>query len=61
MAKNTPPFEWIVTIRGNLDFLFRDRPDVSEEEGGIPPRSYLKCCRRDNSFNNLLRKHLFFF
>ncbi len=28
MAENTLQYEWIVTIQGNLDALFRDRPDV---------------------------------
>jgi Uma2 family endonuclease len=28
MADNTLQFEWIVTIQGNLDLLFRDDPDV---------------------------------
>lgn len=28
MADNTLPFRWIVTIKENLDALFRDRPDV---------------------------------
>ncbi|APW59613.1 Uma2 family endonuclease [Paludisphaera borealis] len=28
IAENTLQFEWIVTIKGNLDLLFRDRPDV---------------------------------
>ncbi len=28
MAENTLQFEWIVTIQGNLDLLFRDNPDV---------------------------------
>jgi Uma2 family endonuclease len=28
MADNTLQFRWIVTIKGNLDVLFRDRPDV---------------------------------
>ncbi len=28
MAENTLQFEWIVTIKGGLDHLFADRPDV---------------------------------
>jgi len=28
MADNTLQFEWIVTVQGNLDALFRDNPDV---------------------------------
>ena len=28
MAENTLQFEWIVTIKGNLEILFLDRPDV---------------------------------
>ena len=28
MADNTTQYEWIVTIKGNLDILFLDRPDV---------------------------------
>lgn len=28
MAENTLQFEWIVTIKGNLEVLFLDRPDV---------------------------------
>jgi len=28
MADNTLQYEWIVTIKGNLDVLYRDRPDV---------------------------------
>ena len=28
MAENTQQYEWIVTIKGNLDILFLDRPDV---------------------------------
>ena len=28
MAENTLQFEWIVTLQGNLDLLFRDNPDV---------------------------------
>ena len=28
MADNTLQFEWIVALQGNLDTLFRDRPDV---------------------------------
>lgn len=28
MAENTLQYEWIVTIKGNLDILFRDAPDV---------------------------------
>jgi Uma2 family endonuclease len=28
MADNTEQFEWIVTIKGNLDAMFRDNPDV---------------------------------
>ena len=28
MAENTLQFEWIATIKGNLEFLFADRPDV---------------------------------
>ncbi|MGL6097476.1 MAG: Uma2 family endonuclease, partial [Fimbriiglobus sp.] len=28
MAENTLQFRWIVTVQGNLDALFRDRPDV---------------------------------
>jgi Uma2 family endonuclease len=28
MADNTVQFEWIVTLQGNLDLLYRDRPDV---------------------------------
>jgi Uma2 family endonuclease len=28
MADNTLQFEWIVTIQGNLDLMFRDKPDV---------------------------------
>lgn len=28
MAENTLQYEWIVTIKGNLDGLFRDDPDV---------------------------------
>ncbi|MEO6811164.1 MAG: Uma2 family endonuclease [Isosphaeraceae bacterium] len=28
MAENTLQFEWITTIKGGLDALFRDRPDV---------------------------------
>ena len=28
MAENTIQFRWITTIQGNLDLLFRDRPDV---------------------------------
>jgi Uma2 family endonuclease len=28
MAENTKQYEWIVTIKGNLDVLFRDRADV---------------------------------
>lgn len=28
MADNTVQFEWITTIKGGLDALFRDRPDV---------------------------------
>jgi Uma2 family endonuclease len=28
MAENTLQFQWIVTIEGGLDALFRDRPDV---------------------------------
>lgn len=28
MAENTLQFEWIVTIKENLEVLFRDRPDV---------------------------------
>jgi Uma2 family endonuclease len=28
MAENTLQFKWIVTIQGNLDLMFRDRPDV---------------------------------
>ena len=28
MAENTLQYEWIVTIKGNLDILFADRPDV---------------------------------
>ena len=28
MAENTLQFEWIVTIQGNLDLLFRDDPNV---------------------------------
>ena len=28
MADNTLQYEWIVTIKGNLDALFRDRDDV---------------------------------
>ena len=28
MAENTLQFEWIVALQGNLDLLFRDRPDV---------------------------------
>jgi Uma2 family endonuclease len=28
MAENTLQFEWIVTIKGGLEALFRDRPDV---------------------------------
>jgi Uma2 family endonuclease len=28
MADNTLQYEWIVTIKGNLDILFLDRPDV---------------------------------
>jgi Uma2 family endonuclease len=28
MAENTLQFEWIVTIKGGLDALFQDRPDV---------------------------------
>lgn len=28
MADNTLQFEWIVTLQGNLDLLFRDRADV---------------------------------
>ncbi len=28
IAENTLQFEWIVTIKGNLDFLFSDQPDV---------------------------------
>jgi Uma2 family endonuclease len=28
MADNTLQFEWIVTLKGNLDLLFADRPDV---------------------------------
>src|SRR3954464_9457290 len=28
MADNTLQFEWIVTIKGGLEALFRDRPDV---------------------------------
>lgn len=28
MADNTLQFEWISTIKGNLEFLFADRPDV---------------------------------
>jgi len=28
MAENTLQYEWIVTVKGNLDLLFRDRPDV---------------------------------
>ncbi len=28
IAENTLQFEWIVTIKGNLDYLFSDRPDV---------------------------------
>ncbi len=28
MAENTVQYEWIVRIKGNLDAVFRDRPDV---------------------------------
>ena len=28
IAENTLQFEWIVTIKGNLDFLFSNQPDV---------------------------------
>ena len=28
MAENTIQFRWITTIQGNLDLLFRERPDV---------------------------------
>ncbi len=28
MADNTLQFQWIVTIQGSLDWIFRDRPDV---------------------------------
>ena len=28
MADNTFQFEWIVTIQGNLDAMFRDIPDI---------------------------------
>jgi len=28
MSDNTEQYEWIVTIKGNLDILFLDRPDV---------------------------------
>ena len=28
MAENTLQFRWIVTIQGNLDLMYRDRPDV---------------------------------
>lgn len=28
MAQNTLQYEWIVTLKGNLDLLFADRPDV---------------------------------
>ena len=28
MAENTLQFEWIVTLKGNLDLMFRDDPDV---------------------------------
>jgi Uma2 family endonuclease len=28
MADNTRQYEWIVTIKGNLDILFRDDPNV---------------------------------
>ncbi|MGL6095928.1 MAG: Uma2 family endonuclease, partial [Fimbriiglobus sp.] len=28
MADNTLQFRWIVTLKGNLDALFADRPDV---------------------------------
>jgi hypothetical protein len=28
MADNTLQFEWIVTLQGNLDLMFRDVPDV---------------------------------
>jgi Uma2 family endonuclease len=28
MAENTLQFEWIVTLQGNLDLLFRDNPNV---------------------------------
>src|SRR3954449_1925855 len=28
MAENTQQYEWIVTIKGNLDILYLDRPDV---------------------------------
>lgn len=28
MADNTLQFEWIVTLQGNLDLMFRDNPDV---------------------------------
>jgi Uma2 family endonuclease len=28
IAENTLQYEWVVTIKGNLDLLFRDRPDV---------------------------------
>lgn len=28
MAENTVQYEWIVTIKGNLDIIFRDKPDV---------------------------------
>jgi Uma2 family endonuclease len=28
MAENTVQYEWIVTLKGNLDILFADRPDV---------------------------------
>lgn len=28
MADNTLQFEWIVTLQGNLDLLFRSNPNV---------------------------------
>ncbi|MBX9579644.1 MAG: Uma2 family endonuclease [Gemmataceae bacterium] len=28
IAENTRQFEWIVTVKGNLDLLYADRPDV---------------------------------
>ena len=46
MADNTLQFQWIVTVQGNLDLLFRDRPDVFVAGDNLiyPVRGQVEIC-----------------